>query len=200
MALGYPLDWPVGWKRYASHQRTSSDYRVDFQTARDDLMRSLKLMNAKNVVSSSGIPLRIDGLPYASHRDPEDPGVAVYFDIRLGREWKSQVIACDRWSRVRENLRAVGYAVESMRTIRRCGASEILERAYSGFSALPSEAGQRALRAWWDVLGVSVGCGKDDVKAAYRARAASLHPDKGGTNEQMQELNRAYNEALKERQ
>jgi curved DNA-binding protein CbpA len=42
------------------------------------------------------------------------------------------------------------------------------------------------------VLGIKPGASAADIKAAYRRRAAAVHPDKGGTHEQMRDVNVAY--------
>lgn len=42
------------------------------------------------------------------------------------------------------------------------------------------------------ILGVSMDATQEEVKAAYRKKAAEVHPDKGGTNEQMTKVNAAY--------
>ncbi len=49
--------------------------------ARDDLVAELRRFGAKDVVLSTSVPLRLDGLPLAAARQPDDPGVAVYFSL-----------------------------------------------------------------------------------------------------------------------
>jgi curved DNA-binding protein CbpA len=41
-------------------------------------------------------------------------------------------------------------------------------------------------------LGIERGATPDEIKKAYRKRASEVHPDKGGTNEQFQSANMAY--------
>ena len=154
----YPLHWPHGWRR--TKRRKDAAYRVSFARARDELLRHLSLMNARDVVLSTNVPLRRDGLPYANVAEPADPGVAVYWT----KGGQPQVMACDRWSKVKDNVRAVGLAIEALRQLERTGASEILER----------------------------------VADHYRALARKRHPDRGGSPEEMVELNRARDEALRE--
>lgn len=190
----YPLYWPEGWQRTERHRRRAAAYKVSFARARDELVRHLRLMGARDVIVSTNVPLRLDGLPYANSREPEDPGVAVYWTDRKKRE---QVIACDRWNRVKDNLRAVGLAVEALRMLERTGASEILERAFRGFAALPAETPRRT---WREVFGVGPNDtgGRAWIDAMYRALAQQRHPDRGGSHEEMLELNRAREEALRE--
>ena len=85
----YPLTWPDGWPRRKPHQRNRSKYEVTFLRARDELVRELNAGRARHVVISTNIPLRRDGLPLANMREPEDPGVAVYWDDKAGKDRKS---------------------------------------------------------------------------------------------------------------
>lgn len=184
----HPLAWPLGWRRTESHERQRARYSVTFATARDDLLSELSLLRAQSVVLSTNIPLKRDGLPYANFQEPADPGVAVYFTTRE----TTQVIACDKWTLTKDNLRACGYAVASLRQLERCGASEILERAFTGFQALPSGDDP------WDVLGIEPTADPVPVQKAFRARALQCHPDvEGGTTEAFQRLQWAASEVEK---
>lgn len=91
----YPLAWPVGQPRTPESRRENAAFKVDFRRARDETIHSLNLLGARNVILSSNVPLRHDGLPYANVAEPRDPGVAVYFERRIASEWRSFVIACD---------------------------------------------------------------------------------------------------------
>jgi hypothetical protein len=187
----YPLSWPDGWKR-ARVPRLESRYKVGFVQARHEVLRALDLMRAREIVVSTNVPLRRDGLPLASFSEPNDPGVAVYWT-----QGQPRVIACDYWRTVRENLRAIGIALEAIRSIDRSGATQILARAFVGFTALPSSTSPPP-RTWREVLGLSGRPNRELVDAAYRRHAARAHPDAGGSHEQMVEVNRAREEALRE--
>jgi hypothetical protein len=187
----FPLAWPQGWPRTRTPQR-SRFVVPSLAVARTELFAEIKLLGGTLAILSTNIPVRRDGLPYSGYRQPEDPGVAVYF-LRKGR---AQVFACDRWNRVEDNIRAVARTIEALRGVERWGASEMMERAFTAFEALPAPE-QR--RAWWDILGLpekpkpTAGA----IRAAYIRKAQESHPDRGGTTEAMQELNRALDEARK---
>lgn len=187
MIEAFPLCWPDGWPRRQRHQRTSSKYEVTFLRARDELVRELNAGRARHVVISTNIPLRRDGLPLANMSEPADPGVAVYWDDKQG---KARVIACDVWRTVRENLRAVGLAYASLRQIERTGASELLERAFSGFARLPAAPDS------WEVLGLQRGAAPDSINNRYRELARQHHPDRGGDSALMARINQAYREVI----
>ncbi len=179
----YPLQWPDRWQR--SERYRSARYQTEFGKARDDLIDELRRFNATHVVISSNVPTRNDGLPYASAgaRRYQDPGVAVYFTIKGNQ----QVIACDHWDHVKDNIRACGLTVAAMRMIERAGATEIIERAFSGFKALPP-----AGRPWHKVLRIDPESATlATINAAYKVLAREAHPDAGGTTEAFVELNDA---------
>lgn len=199
----YPLVWPFGWVRTERSCRKKSRYAVGFRKTRDEVVRSLRLLGGCEVVISSNVPVRTDGLPYVDFAEPADVGIAVYW-VRKG---KPQVMACDCWRTVRENLRAVGLALEAMRALERSGASQIFERAFTGFAALPAST----KRPWRQVLEIELvftnrsrdspenSQVREVVDTRYRALAKVRHPDApGGSNEAMIELNDARREAYKE--
>lgn len=189
----YPLAWPDGWPRRDSWRREGSRYEVSFADAAGEVRRSLRLMSARTPVISTNVPLRRDGLPYADYREPKDPGVAVYWDRRNSAgQWESRVIACDVWRTVRENMRAVGLTLEAFRMLERTGVSEVLDRAYSGFAALPPPADH------WSVLGLERGASADDIRRRQRELAIKHHPDRGGVPGEMERINFAAGQALGE--
>ena len=190
----YPLEWPAGWQRTQPERRRQSVYRQSsFARNRDEVIRELGLMGASYVTLSTNVPLRLDGLPYANTREPDDPGVAVYW-VRSG---EAQAIACDRWWRCWENMRACLYAIQSLRQLERCGASEILNRAFAGFRALPQEAGTEH---WRVTLGIALDASvtREAVEAAYREQSRIHHPDRGGSHERQVRINAARAAALAE--
>lgn len=197
----YPLQWPAGWKKTSNYNRSTSKFAdKSFAVARDYLMAELKRFRAKNIILSTNIPLRKDGLPYSGYRQPDDTGVAVYF--KLSGAWengrplpdKSMVFACDKWRKIEENIYAIYKTIEALRGVERWGSSDLMERSFTGFTALPPAATKRD---WWDVLGVPRGAGPHQIKEAYRDLARRHHPDNGGSTDRMAEINRAYEEACR---
>lgn len=194
----YPLAWPTGQPR--TNYRQSADFKVDFGRSRDELLNALKLLGTRHVILSTNVAIRQDGLPYANMPEPRDPGVAVYFDRNLRVAgtwaWRPFVIACDHYSKVKWNVRAVWATVEALRSIQRHGASSMLEQAFTGFAALPPA---RATKPWREVLGVGPNALEDDIRHAYRQLAGIHHPDRvGGNTARMAEINSAYEEGMKE--
>ena len=85
----YPLAWPTGWPRTRAGDRERARFRnaraVDDQLSMSDatsrLIRECRLLGAANLIVSTNVAVRRDGLPYARQRTPEDPGAAVYFKL-----------------------------------------------------------------------------------------------------------------------
>ena len=180
-----PLCWPQGWPR--TKRREKSRFAGTSGRIRDDLMREIERLGGRYVVLSTNITLRRDGLPYANQAEPADPGVAVYFE-RRGRQ---MVFACDKWTKVQDNMRAITKTIEAIRGIERWGASEMMERAFQAFEALP------APKSCWDILNLKPNSSVEEIDRAYRSKAKVAHPDTGGSTSEMTELNRAKSEALK---
>lgn len=184
-AEAYPLAWPAGWKltRYPRRSR----FRVTFGAARDELVREIKRLRGSYIVLSTNVPLRRDGLPYASFREPEKPGVAVYF-MRDGRQ---MVFACDKWDRVQDNIRAISKTIAAIRGMEAWGASEMMERTFKAFEELP------APKTCWDILNVKPGSSPEDITRAYHTAAMKAHPDHGGNGVEMMAINNARDECVR---
>jgi len=188
MTEAYPLQWPEGWKRTPPHRRQTSRYQVNFAKARDDLIAELVRLEYRNkgrVVISTNVALRRDNIPYANQREPDDPGVAVYFL----RENKQHVIACDAWRKVKDNVRACGLTIQALRMLDRTGASGILDRAFSGFQQLP---GPDAVQSWSVVLGVHPTDSHAHIRYEYQRLRKIHHPDHGGDAERFRRVQDAW--------
>lgn len=195
----YPLQWPAGQPRHKPHQRKNARFDLSLARARDHLLDELRLLGARYVVISTDVPTRKDGLPRSGARMPDDPGVAVYFDFNGAQH----VFACDKWTTVRDNTRAIGKTIEAIRGMGRWGVSEMLKRAVSGFKALPATG-----EDWRAVLGFEDSFAKNGkagptslgvVKLRYRERIAANHPDRpGGDPHAASRINAAWEAAKKE--
>ncbi|MCD6674897.1 MAG: DnaJ domain-containing protein [Burkholderiaceae bacterium] len=188
----FPLCWPAGRKR--TSWRESAPFKTTFSRARDAIVREVELLTgtrcwgSANVVISTNIPLRRDGLPLANQRKPDDVGVAVYFTYKQ----QQRCFACDRWDKIEDNMQAIAKTIDALRGIARWGTGDMLDAAFTGFAALPAPG---AAREWWEVLGVARTASIDEARAAYRRAASEAHPDRGGDDARMAEVNRAWQQA-----
>jgi len=105
---------------------------------------------------------------------------------------KPKALACDQWTRVEDNLWAIGKHIEALRGQTRWGVGNIAQ-AFMGYAALPAPA------YWWDVLGVKPDAGVEEIQSAYRTLARKHHPAGGGDTASFLRVQSAYEEARKER-
>lgn len=184
-ATAFPLQWPAGAARTKKPARSAFG-EVTILRATLVLIGEIERMRGRLPVISTNLELRGDGRPYSKQRPIHDNGVAVYFTWRD----RQLVFACDRWDRIEHNMRAIAKTIDALRGIERWGSTDLMERAFTGFEALP------APEQWFHVLGVSDGAGRDEISRAYREAAQKAHPDKGGSEAAMMRLNAARSHAL----
>ena len=192
----YPLSWPVAWKRtkrenirrsrFGTYNKPPSTHK-----GTQTLLNELRLLGAQDVIISTNLRLRNDGLPYSDQREPDDSGAAVYFNL----DKKPRVLACDAWRTVGENLYAIAKHVEALRGQERWGVGT-LDQAFTGYAALPAETGTH----WTTVLGLDAAATRDDINAKARAiiMREKLHPDVGGDRAAYDKIIRARDDALLE--
>lgn len=99
-------------------------------------------------------------------------------------------ITIDKFARPMDNLRAIYLGLDAIRLNEARGIGEVLQQHYL---ALPAPA---HVRDPHEVLGIRPGAPAEVIEASYRALAKTAHPDRGGSDERMAELNAAY-EAVK---
>lgn len=214
----YPLSWPTGWKRTPSDERVRArfsrkeSHRTDYtdgthrywsnqkELSIADALRRLQDelrgfgVEREDIIISTNLDVRNDGLPRSGQRAPSDPGASVYWS----REGEGQrCMAIDQYDRVADNLAAIAATLAAMRAIERHGGAEILNRAFEGFASLPAAGGTSF--HWWDVLGVNEQDPIEEIKAGYRNKSKQTHPDLGGSAEEFIVIQKAYDTAKKER-
>lgn len=189
----FPLHWPLGYKRTPPEKRTYSRFQITMDKAQQFLRNELRLMGASNLIVSTNIPLRRDGMMYADwmNKKIDDSGVAIYFKHNN----KDVTMCCDKYNKIWENVYALGKGIEGLRTIARHDISEFIERAFKGFTALPEQVDTRV---WFEILSVAPTVTKQDLLNAYRQKAMEFHPDKGGTHDQFIKIQAAYKEGLEQ--
>lgn len=212
MIAAFPLQWPVGWPRTRADamkfgrfgtkaQRPGQPYAsttdITVAGATKRVLLELERMGVAraDVVISTNLQLRRDGLPLSAQRKVQDVGAAVYWSPRGAAP---RVMAIDQYTTVEDNLAAIAATLDAMRAIERHGGAQILDRAFTGFATLPAPTSKRH---WRQVLGFVDGqlVNRAAAKDAYRTLARQHHPDRaGGSNAAMSELNVALAEAEKE--
>jgi len=186
MTTAYPLTWPDHIPR--SKSREKGKFSVSLSTALSNVLTSIRLFAKDSGKAMSGIVIS-SNVTLGAER-PEDPGVAVWF------VWDGlQVcIPVDRYMTVAANLQAIHHVIEARRVELRHGTLALVRASFMGFKALPPPPGQAQ---WWDVLGVPRTATRDQIEAAWKAKAKSAHPDTGGSDAAMTALNKAKADALR---
>lgn len=204
----YPLSWPTGWKRTPRHQRQRAAFSASSKrvvagvngqshtsresrslTVADALKRlsgELSRLGATREVLSTNVVLRIDGLPRSGQPEPDDPGAAAYFHLK----GQPRCLACDKWTRVADNIAAIAQHIDALRRIDRYGVGT-LDQAFAGYAALPANTAAN----WRDVFGFKADepVGWDAVSDRFRDMARRAHPDAGGSDLEMARLSEAKN-------
>jgi hypothetical protein len=200
----YPLVWPFGRPRTTSrHTGKFTTRRVrggrSYATAEPvTLAEALERLEAeinrlgvgRTSVLSSNIALGVSGKPLSNQTRGIDPGVCLYFTL----DGKPHALPCDRFDRVEQNIAALAAHIEATRAIERYGVADVRD-IYAGFQALPPPTE----RPWRDVLGVgSAERNIEVVRDAYKRGRSMTHPDRGGSPESFNEVERAWEQAQKE--
>ena len=202
MVNSYPLDWPSGWPRTQQREEGRWKYmkgsghnnrsRLTMAQAQKGLYGELDRFGVTDLIVSSNLKQNLDGSIKSGQRQPEDPGIAIYFD------WcgKSMVMAMDDFIEPECNVRRLTLAIEAMRALERNGGGTMLERAFTGFTALPAPMTSGA--DWRVVLNFKFDeyPNRDEINKRFKSMAKQHHSDKGGDDKNMATLNEARRAAL----
>ncbi len=190
-----PLQWPrhIGRRRRVDRKTSKFSKKVGHSSrpwtaaeARDAVLDELQRMKASHVTISTDLPVAVRGsFMREQNNTSDDAGAAVWFKDWRGRPY---VIACDTYTRIACNLRAIASTLEALRSIERHGSSQLLERAFEGFTALPPA--REAHGPWREILGMPPVRepwmdAADELALAerrYKEKRAKIHPDKPGVD------------------
>lgn len=205
----YPLSWPAGRERHKGRREWGQFKSTQAKATRQvlDEIERLKFNRAgeyhADIILSTNVELRKDGLPYANRSEPGDPGVAVYFTYKK----RPVCFACDKYDRVWKNMVAIAKTIEALRGIARWGTGDMMDRAFEGFAALLHdtavtgvEGGVIETALWWQVLEFQERPRSyEEVRRRRIDLAKRFHPD-GGTEPdgaRMAAINAAHLEGRK---
>ncbi len=180
------LDWPRGWERTPARQREKNPrFDASIATTTDALATEMERMDVDEWRASIGnAHTKSNGLPL-HNANPDDPG----FVLRWSDDGEQFAVACDDYSRLRDNLRSVYRWVHETRM----RAQRPVKTGDAEFAAarLPSGNGENPVVAHEPphaVLEVAPDADEAVVKAAFRQKAKSAHPDQGGDSAEWQRL------------
>jgi DnaJ-domain-containing protein 1 len=182
------IDWPAGFERTTADDREPNrSFEVSMSDAFDNLEAELCRQEVDDFRYEFDAQARNkDQRPY-SRANPDDPS----FVVRWTKDADQFAVACDAYSRLRDNVHAVGkYVNEKGRMQRRpvtTGKSEFAN------AQLPSGDEETIVAAEpaHAVLGVDPDASDAEVQAAYQDAVKEVHPDHGGSAEALREVRRA---------
>lgn len=189
------LDWPTGFERASDDDREPNrNYRVNLTEAFEDLETELDRLDVESYRYSFDADQRkTDQRPYA-RASPDDPG----FVLRWRMDGEDYAVACDAYSRLRDNVRTVGHYLHEKRKMEQ----RPVETGKSEFAnaRLPpaDEDAVRGRQPAHDVLDVDPDASDDEVRKAARERLLDVHPDHGGSAEAVEKVRRAREAMLDE--
>ena len=197
MSLRYPLQWPAGRPRRPPDKRRNGrfkrhGYRINTDYAIRRLRDELQRIGVREFMLSTNQELRKDGWPRAD-RQASDPAVAIYFTLAD----KPHCMPCDTYGRMADNIAAIAAHIEATRAIERHGVATVAEM-FAGFMALPAPTDERPWREVLELHRDPAPLTIAKVETAYRQLARERHPDQGGSDAMMAELNRARDDARQE--
>jgi hypothetical protein len=196
MTLRYPLQWPVGRRRRPLDECRRGQFKQNgrhltmdqaVRRLRDELTR----IGVADFILSTSQGLRKDGWPRADRR-PADWAVAVYFVL----DGKPHCMPCDTYSRIEDNIAAVAAHIEATRAVERYGVASLSEM-FAGFEALPPPTQARPWREVFE-LHREPKITRAMLDQQFKRLARERHPDRGGSDALMAELNHARDAARKE--
>lgn len=178
------------------HRRTRGPFTAGWQNTLDLLCYEVSRLGGRQVTVGIDVTsgdFRRDGMLRQDAR-VGFPGVRVTFDSRHG----TLVYGTDVYKAWQDNVRGIALGLEALRAVDRYGVSRRGQQ-YSGFKALPAGTGgpantsmtrEQAADLLADASGIEGISGADlldsaaQVRRAYRAAAARVHPDaESGTHD-----------------
>lgn len=180
------LKWPseVGRTPLKERKQSLFDSRLSVGDAIHEMHEELRLLKATSGILTYNGGLKI--VNFIKGRTTDDQGVALWFKFEGA---KDKVFCCDKYLKVQHNMRAISKTIGAFRGIERWGVNEIMDRIFTGFEALPGN------ELWYHILGVKEEVKWEEVVENYKRLAKEHHPDRGGDEERMSKLNKAYDEA-----
>lgn len=197
------VEFPNGWERIeTANRKTTRRYEVELSKAIDDLEAEMGRLGVDDWRLTTALDHQSQNpnRPYANQPEPDDPAVLVEWSMG-GDQY---AVACDRFTRARDNLRTVGLYIREKRKMEnrpvKTGESEFANARLPPGDAEADVvvAGNGSTAAPHEVLGVDPDAPDAVVRGAARSLKADKHPDAGGSAEEFQRVVKAEGAMLDE--
>lgn len=164
-----------------------ADYRITTKSSwsktQSELAREFDLWGVHDWDTNYPRGARLEG------RSQSEPDRLV--NLRYVLRGKTVNLSMGKQDRAVDNLRVLYLCIQDLRMNEKRGLSEIMEQAYLQI------AGPSREKSPWEILSIFPGSPLQVAEAAYKAKAIEAHPDRGGSNEVMSELNQAIEKIRK---
>ncbi|WP_254271117.1 J domain-containing protein [Haloarcula marina] len=186
------INWPAGFERTPQRRREPNrNFEVRMGQVTEDLATEMNRLNPDEWRASIGNSHTKSNTLPLHNANPEDPG----FVLRWTKDGQQFAVACDAYSRLRDNAREVCLWVHETRM--RANRAVVTGESEFAAARLPSEDDETVVASPppHTVLDVAPDAPDDAVEAAFREKAKEVHPDHGGSTEAFRQL-KAAKEAM----
>jgi hypothetical protein len=195
------LDWPTGFERTDDADREPNNrIKVSLAQAFDGVEQELARLGVDegSYRYDFDAPQRkTDQRPY-SRANPDDPG----FVLRWKMDAANYAVACDAYSRLRDNVRAIGLYLREKRKMEQrpveTGESEFANARLPPAGEDQAVVAAEAATPAHQILGVDPDASDEEVQEAARERLLEAHPDHGGSAAELAEIRNAREAMLDE--
>ncbi|MFB6113614.1 MAG: DnaJ domain-containing protein [Halodesulfurarchaeum sp.] len=173
------IEWPAGIDRTPQDDREKypHGFEVSRREAIEHILEQLRKMDAtdKQIDTAADHQSRNPNLPY-SEAKTDDPGIVVRYKL----DGTPHIVAMDKWTRLRDNARAVGLTLEAKRALTRYGV-ESIESEFSTHRLPPGDDDAMVSGPPpHEILEVDPDASDEVIEAAARQKKREHHPDAGG--------------------
>jgi hypothetical protein len=195
------LDWPTGFDRTDELNREPNRrIKVSLAQAFDEVEQELSRLGVDEDsyrYDFDAQQRKTDQRPY-SRANPDDPG----FVLRWKMDAANYAVACDAYTRLRDNVRAVGLYLREKRKMEQrpveTGESEFANARLPPAGEDQAVVAAEAATPAHQILGVDPDASDDEVREAARERLFEAHPDHGGSTTDVEKVRNAREAMLDE--
>ncbi|HEX8342368.1 MAG TPA: hypothetical protein VF624_15805 [Tepidisphaeraceae bacterium] len=192
--------WPAE-KTPAERRRSESVFKSGYAYTLKLLRREVGALDPRGPVIIQADfferDIKLDGTPRADARQPQFPGVGLFFTSNKIGSLSYRCDVCQRWQ---HNLHAIALTLERLRLVGLYNVANSGQQ-YKGWKALPApehasvqsfDAAVMLIAKYAGTNSTAVISDYETARGCYRAAASKLHPDAGGTPDQWQMLLAAW--------
>jgi len=194
------LDWPTGFDRTDPADRERNNrYEASLRDSIDALEAELDRLSVDDwrLSTDASHQKRNPNYPYAD-ATPEDPSAVV----RWTMDGEQYAVACDAYSRLRDNVRTLYLYVREKRKMEQRPV-ETGESEFANARLPPGEESDEPVSAAaseppHELLGVPRDASPERVREAFRREVQRAHPDHGGSEAEFRRVKDAKEAMLDE--